>query len=106
MLSVVSFSFFDIIEKQYDNRLHTEIIKRVETLLLECEQSGIDATRPLWEEIDHITAPARGVLSPLFLDLIITLEFLMEEDETVGIGDAQEALQFAKKELLDKEIKA
>jgi hypothetical protein len=76
-----------------------EVVRKAEAILSIREEEGLEPARALWNVLDKETNEMRGDLPPYVFDLIIQVEFLLEEDPMADMSEAKHTLYLAKSSL-------
>ena len=79
-----------------------EVVRKAEAILSIREEEGIEPARALWNVLDKETNELRGDLPSHVFDLIIQVEFLMEDDPMADISEAKHCLYLSKSSLLNE----
>jgi hypothetical protein len=79
-----------------------ELITRTEVILRSYESDGADAAFKLWQELDRLISGKRNMLSREVLDLVLQLEFFMENHPETEWNDVVNTFYLAKKSLETK----
>jgi hypothetical protein len=83
-------------------KLEANIIAKTGDILEVCKSQGKEAAFDLYRDFDAFIAGKRDALSPSVLDLVLQLEFFMEEHPETEWNDVVNAYYAAKASLLQK----
>jgi hypothetical protein len=84
-----------------EQKIEEIIVTKTGNILSTRKNHDKEAALKLWQELDAFVSCKRNSLSPKVLDLVLQLEFFMEEHPETEWNDVVNAYYLAKKSLLE-----